>query len=59
MTQSNSLGLPKHVASKIEKVFGISSSELNGSDLVKMIEELCDTALMSDREEQGTDGWPY
>ncbi len=59
MTQSNSLGLPKHVATKIEKVFGISSSELNGYDLVRMIEELCDTALMFDREERGTGGWPY
>ena len=38
MTQSNSLGLPKHVATKIEKVLGISSSELNGYDLVRMIE---------------------
>ncbi len=56
MTQSNSLGLPKHVATKIEKVLGISSSELNGYDLVRMIEELCDTALMFDREERGTGG---
>ena len=45
ITQSNSLGLLKHVATKIEKVFGISSSELNGYNLVRMLEELCDTAL--------------
>ncbi len=59
MSQSNSLGLPKHVATKIEKVLGISSSELNGYDVVRMIEELCDTALMFDREERATDGWPH
>ena len=53
MTQSNALGLPAHVAAKIEKVLGISSSDLNGYDLVRLIEELCDTALMFDQEERG------
>ena len=33
MTQSNSLGLPKHVAAKIKKVLGVTSSELNGYNL--------------------------
>ena len=54
MTEDSGLELPEHVAAKIAKVLGVSSSQLEGYDLVKLIEELCDTALMFDREERGT-----
>jgi hypothetical protein len=50
--ESNSFELPQHVVAKIEKVLGVSHSELNGYDLVKLIDELCDTALMFDQEER-------
>ncbi len=52
MTEDSGLELPEHVAAKIEKVLGVSSSQLEGYDLVKLIEELCDTALMFDHEER-------
>jgi len=54
MTQGSGLELPKDVVTKIERVLGVPSSVLDGYDLVKLIEELCDTALMFDREERGT-----
>ena len=53
MTQEPWLELPGHVVAKIEKVLGIPPSELAKQDLVKLIEDLCDTALMFDREERG------
>ncbi len=51
MTQEHCLGLPEHVAAKVEQVLGIPPSELSEHDLVGLIEELCDTALMFDREQ--------
>ncbi len=53
MTQEPWLELPEHVVAKIEKVLGIPPSELAAHGLVKLIEDLCDTALMFDREEVG------
>lgn len=54
MTEDSGFELPEHVVAKIAKVLGVSSSQLEGYDLVKLIEELCDTALMFDQEERGT-----
>lgn len=51
MTRKHQLELPGHVVAKIEKVLGIPPSELPQHDLVSLIEELCDTALMFDRGE--------
>ncbi len=51
MTQEPWLELPEHVVAKIEKVLGIPPSELAKHGLVKLIEDLCDTALMFDRDE--------
>ena len=53
MAQDRSLELPEHVVAKIQKVLGISPSSLPEHDLVSLIEDLCDTALMFDREERG------
>ena len=53
MTQEPWLELPEHVVAKIEKVLGIPPSELSTHNLVKLIEDLCDTALMFDRDERG------
>ncbi len=53
MTQEHWLELPEHVAAKVEKVLGIPPSELREQNLVSLIEELCDTALMFDREQRG------
>lgn len=53
MTQERWLELPEHVVAKVEKVLGIRPSELPEHDLVSLIEELCDTALMFEREERG------
>ncbi len=53
MAQDRWLELPEHVVGKIQKVLGISSSSLPEHDLVSLIEDLCDTALMFDREERG------
>ena len=50
MAQDRSLELPEHVVAKIQKVLGISPSSLPEHDLVSLIEDLCDTALMFDRE---------
>ena len=55
MTQDRSLELPEHVVAKIQKVLGITPSSLPEHDLVSLIEDLCDTALMFDREERGAD----
>jgi len=52
MADDDWLQLPEHVVAKIEKVLGIPPSELPEYDLVKLIEELCDTALMFDREDR-------
>ncbi len=53
MTQDRWLELPEHVVVKIQKVLGISPKSLSEQDLVKLIEDLCETALMFDREESG------
>ncbi len=53
MSQESGPELPEHVVAKIEKVLGIPPSELAKHGLVKLIEDLCDTALMFDREESG------
>jgi hypothetical protein len=55
MTQERWLELPEHVVAKIQEVLGIAPSALPEHDLVSLIEELCDTALMFDREERGAD----
>ena len=47
--------LPEHIVAKIQKVLGISPSSLPEHDLVSLIEDLCDTALMFDREERGAE----
>ena len=55
MSEDRSLELPEHIAAKIQKVLGISPSSLPEHDLVSLIEDLCDTALMFDREERGAE----
>ena len=55
MTEDRWLEFPEHVVAKIQKVLGISPTSLPEHDLVSLIEELCDTALMFDREERGGD----
>ena len=52
MTEDRWLELPEHVVAKIRKVLGIPPTELPQCNLVDLIEELCDTALMFDREER-------
>ena len=52
MTEDHCVELPGHVVAKIEKVLGIPPSKLSEHDLVTLIEELCDTALMFEREER-------
>ncbi len=52
MTQERCVELPAHVVAKIEKVLGITPSALPDHDVIRIIEELCDTALMFDREER-------
>ncbi|MCH8853201.1 MAG: hypothetical protein IID41_11195 [Planctomycetes bacterium] len=54
MTQDSGLALPKQLTAKIEKVLGLDSADLEGYDLVKLIDELCDTALMFDKNERTT-----
>jgi len=54
MTQERWLELPEHVVAKVEKVLGIPPNQLQEHDLVSLIEELCDTALMFEREERST-----
>ena len=51
MAQDRWLELPEHVVAKIQKVLGIAPSALPEHDVVSLIEELCDTALMFEREE--------
>lgn len=53
MAQGGSLELPERVVAKIQKVLGISPASLPEHDLVSLIEELCDTALMFDQNAQG------
>ena len=53
MAQEGSLELPERVVAKIQKVLGISLASLPDHDLVSLIEELCDTALMFDQNAQG------
>ncbi len=55
MSEDRSLELPEHIVAKIQKVLGISPSSLPEHDLVSLIEDLCDTALMFDREERGAE----
>ncbi len=55
MTDERWLELPEHVVAKIQKVLGITPSALPEHDLVSLIDDLCDTALMFDREERGAD----
>ena len=52
MAENRRVELPEHVVAKIEKVLGIPPSELAQYDIVKLVEELCDTALMFDREDR-------
>lgn len=52
MTQDGGFALPENVVAKIGQVLGLSSTQLQGYDLVKLIEELCDTALMFDQDER-------
>ncbi len=53
MAQERSLELPERVVTKIQKVLGIKPASLPKHDLVSLIEELCDTALMFDQNTQG------
>lgn len=53
MAEEPWIDLPEHVVAKITQVLGIPPSELGKHDLLKLIEDLCDTALMFDREECG------
>ncbi len=53
MAQEGSLEIPERVVDKIQKVLGISPASLPEHDLVSLIEELCDTALMFDQNAQG------
>ena|GEM_PF-2951756 len=53
MAQEGSLELPERVVAKIQKVLGINPASLPEHDLVSLIEELCDTALMFDQDAQG------
>ncbi len=52
MSEERSLEIPEHIVAKIQKVLGISPSSLPEHDLVSLIEDLCDTALMFDREDR-------
>jgi hypothetical protein len=55
MAEDRWLELPEHVVAKIQKVLGVSPTSLAEQELVSLIEDLCDTALMFDREECGTE----
>lgn len=55
MSTERSLELPGHIVAKIQKVLGISPSSLPEHDFMSLIEELCDTALMFDREERSAE----
>ncbi|MCP4593388.1 MAG: hypothetical protein GY842_21845 [bacterium] len=52
MAQERWLEIPEHVVAKVEKVLGIAPAKLPEHDLVQIIEDLCDTALMFEREER-------
>jgi len=45
--------MPDHVVTKIQSVLGISHESLPKHDLVSLIEELCETALMFDQNARG------
>ena len=45
-------GSPERVVAKIEKVLGISPSDLPEHDVVKLVDDLRNTALTFDREER-------
>ncbi|MFQ5489648.1 MAG: hypothetical protein ACE5GE_02900 [Phycisphaerae bacterium] len=53
MPPERSLELPERVVAKIQKVLGIAPASLPEHDLVSLIEELCDTALMFDQNARG------
>lgn len=55
MAEDRWLKLPEHVVAKIQRVLGISPTSLPEHELVSLIEDLCDTALMFDREERGAE----
>ena len=55
MTEDRWLEFPEHVVAKIQRVLGISPTSLPEHELVSLIEELCDTALMFDREDRGAE----
>lgn len=55
MAEDRWLKLPERVVVKIQKVLGISPASLPEDDLVRLIEDLCDTALMFDREERAAE----
>ncbi len=53
MAQECSLEIPERVVTKIQKVLGINPASLPEHNLVSLIKELCDTALMFDQNAQG------
>ncbi len=55
MSEERSLDLPAHVVVKIQKVLGISPTSLPDHDLVSLIEDLCETALLFDRDDRGAE----
>ena len=55
MAEDRWLEMPEHVVVKIQKVLGISPTSLPERELLSLIEDLCDTALMFDREERGAE----
>ena len=55
MSEEHSVELPEHVTAKVQQVLGTTPASLSQHELVSLIEELCDTALMFDREERGAE----
>jgi hypothetical protein len=47
--------IPDRVAEKVERVLGIPRREVEEMDTVQLIEDLCDTALMFDRDAADAD----
>jgi len=58
MIQVRVLRLSPRVIRKIQKVLGIQPNDLGEVDAATLIEELCDTALMFDRESQLPESTP-
>jgi hypothetical protein len=54
MSDEPTLELPERVADKVQRVLGIPPGELSQHPVAGLIEDLCDTALMFDREEHTT-----